>query len=118
MPRSCLQILKHLNVITAVKTTRSLTLYAHQSRSGDVQEWAKVLLHLTPCTLHPTSCTLHPTPYTLHPTPYSLYHTPYTPVPLPYTLRPTPYPLHPSWGGHACKVKIGDRGWRGGTSEG
>mmetsp|Transcript_22440 Transcript_22440/g.53851 ORF Transcript_22440/g.53851 Transcript_22440/m.53851 type:complete len:320 (+) Transcript_22440:422-1381(+) len=39
--RDMLQILKHLNVITAVKTTRSLTLYAHQSRSGDVQEWAK-----------------------------------------------------------------------------
>lgn len=39
--RDTLQILKHLNIVAPVRTTRAFTLYAHASRSGDVQEWAR-----------------------------------------------------------------------------
>mmetsp|Transcript_7139 Transcript_7139/g.14201 ORF Transcript_7139/g.14201 Transcript_7139/m.14201 type:complete len:332 (+) Transcript_7139:269-1264(+) len=37
-----LQVLKHLNVILPLRSTRTYTLYANQSKDGQVQEWAKI----------------------------------------------------------------------------
>lgn len=39
--RDMLQVLKHLNVIVAIRSTRSFTLYANQDKKGEVQVWAK-----------------------------------------------------------------------------
>mmetsp|Transcript_45336 Transcript_45336/g.90918 ORF Transcript_45336/g.90918 Transcript_45336/m.90918 type:complete len:330 (+) Transcript_45336:56-1045(+) len=39
--RDMLQVLKHLNIIVAIRSTRTYTLYANQDKKGEVQEWAK-----------------------------------------------------------------------------